>query len=182
VSGRARVRSRTGAHAGVRAVARARARTHGNGVRGRVLAVAVSLTAGAALAGCSSADASGEGPELKVTGAFMPQPVSDMAAGFLTVANSGGTADRLTSVTSDLADDITIHTTKDQKMQEVKSFEIPAGGELNLQRGGSHLMFMGLKEKPVQGTRIAVELHFEKTDPIKVELPVKETTYNPTQH
>ncbi|MET9557875.1 copper chaperone PCu(A)C [Streptomyces sp. NPDC006645] len=142
----------------------------------------VSLVSLVALAGCSSADAAEDTPQLKVTGAFMPQPVSDMASGFLTVTNSGGAADKLTSVTSDISDEVTIHETKDQKMRQVKSFDIPAGGELSLSRGGSHLMFMGLKQKPEQGQRISVELHFEKTDPIKVDLPVKETTYNPTQH
>lgn len=135
-----------------------------------------------ALAGCSSADAAEDEPQLKVTGAFMPQPVSDMASGFFTITNSGGAADKLTSVTGDISEEVTIHETKDQKMREVKSFDIPAGGELSLDRGGSHLMFMGLKQKPEQGQRISVELHFEKTDPIKVDLPVKETTYNPTRH
>ncbi|MEV8399510.1 copper chaperone PCu(A)C [Streptomyces niveus] len=145
---------------------------------GAALAALLSVVA---LAGCSSADAAEDTPQLKVTGAFMPQPVSDMASGFLTVTNSGGAADKLTSVTSDISDEVTIHETKDQKMRQVKSFDIPAGGELSLARGGSHLMFMGLKTKPEQGARISVELHFEKTDPIKVDLPVKETTYNPTQ-
>ncbi|MFD4766972.1 copper chaperone PCu(A)C [Streptomyces niveus] len=144
-------------------------------------AALASLLSVVALAGCSSADAAEDTPQLKVTGAFMPQPVSDMASGFLTVTNSGGAADKLTSVTSDISDEVTIHETKDQKMRQVKSFDIPAGGELSLARGGSHLMFMGLKTKPEQGRRISVELHFEKTDPIKVDLPVKETTYNPTQ-
>ncbi|WP_443076363.1 copper chaperone PCu(A)C [Streptomyces sp. NBC_01716] len=151
-------------------------------VAGAVLVSAVSLASVASLAGCSSADASEDEPQLKVTGAFMPRPVSDMASGFLTVANSGGAADKLTSVTSDISDDVTIHETKDQKMRQVKSFGIPAGGELNLARGGNHLMFMGLKKKLEEGQRISVELHFEKTGPIKVDLPVKETTYNPTRH
>ncbi|MFC8829409.1 copper chaperone PCu(A)C [Streptomyces sp. NPDC057137] len=149
---------------------------------GSVLVSLVSVASLAALAGCSSADASEDKPQLKVSGAFMPQPVSDMASGFLTVTNSGGAADKLTSVTSDISDDVTIHETKDQKMRQVKSFDIPADGELSLDRGGSHLMFMGLKKKLEQGQRISVELHFEKTDPIKVDLPVKETTYNPTRH
>ncbi|MGW8882844.1 copper chaperone PCu(A)C, partial [Streptomyces mirabilis] len=55
----------------------------------------------------------------------------------------------------------------------------PAGGELDLQRGGNHIMFMKLKQRPEQGDKVSVELHFEKADPIKVTLPVKETTYNP---
>lgn len=139
---------------------------------------AVAIGAGLALAGCS-ADSE---PELKVSGAFMPQPVDDMAAGFLTVENNGDGGDRLTSVTSTISDDVTIHETKNQKMQEVKSFDIPAGGELDLERGGNHIMFMALKQQPKQGDTVSIELHFEKSDPIKVELPVRETTHNPQKH
>ncbi|WP_443062620.1 copper chaperone PCu(A)C [Streptomyces sp. NBC_00390] len=142
-------------------------------------AVALVMTAGLALAGCSA----DSGPELKVSGAFMPQPVGDdMAAGFLTVVNNGGTADKLTSVTSDLSDDITIHTSKNQRMQQVKAFDVPADGSLDLERGGSHIMFMALKQKPEKGQKVSVELHFEKSGPIRVELPVKEATYNPAKH
>ncbi|MFD9422529.1 MULTISPECIES: copper chaperone PCu(A)C [unclassified Streptomyces] len=143
--------------------------------RRTVLAGVLALTTGLTLAGCSSDSK----PELKVVGAFMPQPVSDMAAAFLVVENSGGTADRLTSVTSPLSDDVTIHETKNQTMRKVTSFEVPAGGELDLERGGNHIMFMKLKQKPKQGEKVSMELHFEKADPIKVDLPVKETTHNP---
>ncbi|MFF8694158.1 copper chaperone PCu(A)C [Streptomyces sp. NPDC015144] len=144
--------------------------------RRTALAGVVALTAGLTLAGCSSSDSA---PDLTVSGAFMPQPVGDMAAGFLVVKNSGGTSDRLTSVTSPLSDDVTIHETKNQAMRMATSFDVPAGGELDLRRGGNHIMFMKLKQRPAQGDRISVELHFEKADPIKVDLPVKETTYNP---
>ncbi|MEV1047656.1 copper chaperone PCu(A)C [Streptomyces sp. NPDC049916] len=143
--------------------------------RRTALAGVLALTTGLGLAGCSS----GSGPELEVTGAYLPQPVSDMAAGFLTVRNSGDTGDRLTSVTSPLSDDVTIHETKDQKMREVPSFEVPANGELDLERGGNHIMFMKLKKQPKQGEKVSVELHFEKADAITVDLPVKETTHNP---
>ncbi|MEV4944536.1 copper chaperone PCu(A)C [Streptomyces sp. NPDC053755] len=131
-----------------------------------------------ALTGCSSQTK----PELEVTGAFMPQPVMDMAGGFLTIRNDSDTADKLTSVTSPLSDDVQIHETKDQKMREVQSFDIPANGELNLERGGSHIMFMGIKQKPKQGDKVSIELHFEKADPITVELPVEAATHNPQQH
>ncbi|MEU3654870.1 copper chaperone PCu(A)C [Streptomyces sp. NPDC032161] len=146
--------------------------------RRTALAGAAALATGLALTltGCSSGN---DEPELKVTGAFMPQPVDDMAAGFLVVKNSGGTSDRLTSVTSPLSDDVSMHETKNGAMRMVKSFEVPAGGRLDLERGGNHLMFMKLKEQPKQGDKVSVELHFEKADTIKVDLPVKETTYNP---
>ncbi|WP_405811138.1 copper chaperone PCu(A)C [Streptomyces sp. NBC_01520] len=142
--------------------------------RRTVLVGALALTTGLALTGCSSDSR----PELEVTGAFMPQPVGDMAAGFLVVKNSGGT-DRLTSVSSALSDHVTIHETKNQAMRMVSSFEVPAGGELDLGRGGNHIMFMDLKKQPKQGETVSVELHFEKADPITVDVPVKETTYNP---
>ncbi|MFF1833670.1 copper chaperone PCu(A)C [Streptomyces sp. NPDC058231] len=145
--------------------------------RRTLLAGVLALSTGLTLAGCSSDG----GPELKVTGAFMPQPVNDMAAGFLVVRNSGGSSDRLTSVTSPLSDNITIHETTNQTMRMVTSFEVPAGGELDLERGGNHIMFMKLKQQPRQGQKVSVELHFEKADPIKVDLPVKETTHNPKQ-
>ncbi|MFC8584087.1 copper chaperone PCu(A)C [Streptomyces sp. NPDC057217] len=153
--------------------------------RTTALSAAVALAASLALTGCSSSSdaAGGDGkPALKVSGAFMPQPVMDMAGGFLTITNDGDTADKLTSVTSPISDDVTIHETKNQKMQEVKFFEIPANGKLALARGGNHIMFMSLKEKPKQGDRVSVELHFEKSDPIKVDLPVEAANHNPQQH
>ncbi|ARF73885.1 copper chaperone PCu(A)C [Kitasatospora albolonga] len=146
--------------------------------RRTTLVGALALTTGLALTGCSTDSK----PELKVVGAFMPQPVSDMAAGFLVVQNTGSTTDRLTSVTSPLSDDVTIHETKNQKMREVSSFEVPANGELDLERGGNHIMFMKLKQQPKKGEKVPVELHFEKADPITVDLPVKETTHNPKKH
>ncbi|GAA3011746.1 copper chaperone PCu(A)C [Streptomyces fulvorobeus] len=143
--------------------------------RRTVLAGVLALTTGLTLAGCSS----GGEPELEVAGAYMPQPVSDMAAGFLVVRNSGDAADRLTSVTSPLSDDVTLHKTENRTMREVRSFEVPAGGELELARGGNHIMFMKLKQRPEQGEKVSLELHFEKAGPIRVDVPVKETTHNP---
>ncbi|MFE3068952.1 copper chaperone PCu(A)C [Streptomyces sp. NPDC059247] len=152
--------------------------------RTTTLSAVVALAAALALTGCSSSsDGATDGkPKLEVSGAFMPQPVMDMAGGFLTVKNTGGTADKLTSVTSPISDDITIHETKNQKMLEVKSFDIPANGELRLSRGGNHIMFMELKQKPKQGEKVSIELHFEKSDPIKVDLPVESAGHNPQQH
>ncbi|MFI1014474.1 copper chaperone PCu(A)C [Streptomyces sp. NPDC020965] len=151
------------------------------GAVARTSFTAVALSAGLLLTGCSSGGGSGE-PELTVDNAFMPQPVSDMAAGFLTVRNDGSGADKLTSVTSAISDDVTIHESKNQKMREVAEFDIPADGVLDLERGGNHVMFMKLKQRPKQGEKVSVELRFEKSDPITVELPVKEPTYNPAKH
>ncbi|WP_405979695.1 copper chaperone PCu(A)C [Streptomyces sp. NBC_00158] len=143
----------------------------------RTIAATLSLTAALAISGCSSEDAAK--PKMTVSGAFMPQPVNDkMAGAFMVIENDSKTADKLLSATSPLSDDLQIHETKDQKMQQVQSMDVPANGELKLERGGNHIMFMGLKSTPKVGDKITIELRFEKADPVKVELDVKERTYN----
>ncbi|MGW7435923.1 copper chaperone PCu(A)C [Streptomyces sp. NPDC054849] len=140
----------------------------------RTLAAALSLTAALAISGCSGDDK----PRMTVSGAFMPQPVNDkMAGGFMVIKNGSGTADKLTGATSPLSDDLEIHETKDQKMQQVQSMDVPANGELRLERGGNHIMFMGLKSTPQVGDKVTVELRFEKAGSVKVELDVKDRTH-----
>jgi len=105
--------------------------------------------------------------------------VSDMAAGFLTITNKGDTADRLTSVSSDAAGEVTVHETVDGAMRQAESLDIPAHGSLVLESGGNHLMFEQLKRKPKQGQKVSVELRFDRSDPVTVEIPVKSATYVP---
>jgi copper(I)-binding protein len=141
-----------------------------------------------ALAGCGGSDSgsdsasgsAGGKAELSVGSAYMPQPVSDeMAAGFFTVTNEGGAADELTSVTSDVAGQVTVHETVGGAMREVKGLKVPAHGELVLKSGGNHLMFEQLKRKPKEGQTVSVELRFADSGPVKVEMPVKPATYTP---
>ncbi|AZM54265.1 copper chaperone PCu(A)C [Streptomyces sp. WAC 01529] len=147
---------------------------------------AIALASALTLAGCG--DGSGPGdqetprkPELKVGGAYIPEPtMDDMAAGFFTLTNRGG-ADKLTSATSDIAGAVTLHSTKGGVMKEQKSFDVPAGGKLELASGGNHLMFEKLKRKPKQGEKVALTLHFRTSDPITIEVPVKEATYRPKE-
>lgn len=158
------------------------------------LVAALAAVSALALAGCATSESPDNGaesktaaaanakPRLSVTGGFMPEPVTeDMGGGFLTVTNKGG-ADKLTSVTSDIAATAEIHAAVDQRMTKSHSFAIPANGALRLERGGNHIMFVQLKKLPKKGDKIAVELHFEKSAPIKAELQVKEPTYNPKTH
>ncbi|MFD4525097.1 copper chaperone PCu(A)C [Streptomyces sp. NPDC058470] len=150
-------------------------------MRRRTTGAAVLTLAALALAGCgadSSASTSAR-PELKVTGAYMPTPSMDtMAAGFFTVTNSGG-ADTLTSVTSDLSDDVTLHSTRDGTMEEETSFAVPADGTLDFASGSNHLMFEKLTHRPKQGEKVSVELHFAKSGTLKISMPVQSATYNP---
>ncbi|MGW0839525.1 copper chaperone PCu(A)C [Streptomyces sp. NPDC002787] len=152
---------------------------------GPVLTTAAALALVLAVAGCGSSDSSSasssSAAKLSVKSAYMPQPVTDsMAAGFLVIENDGGTADELTSVTSDLAQDVSVHETTGQSMQEVAGLEVPADGELVLKSGGNHLMFENLKRTPKEGETVSLRLNFTKSKAITVEMPVKSATYQPT--
>ncbi|AZQ40533.1 copper chaperone PCu(A)C [Streptomyces cyaneochromogenes] len=137
------------------------------------------MTGALVLAGCGSGSGDSQA-ELSISGAYIPQPVSDsMAAGFLTITNKGGSKDELTSITSDIGE-VTAHETVDSSMREVKEVDVPAHGQLVFKSGGSHLMFEKLKRKPEEGEKVTVKLHFAESGTVTVEMPVKSATYHPT--
>ncbi|MEU3090358.1 copper chaperone PCu(A)C [Streptomyces massasporeus] len=159
----------------------------------RTGATAVLLLGTALLTGCSQAPAPASGagatdnavhdePVLKVTGAYIRQPpTADMAAGYLTVTDTGRQPAELTGVTSDIATSVTMHrTTAENQMEPVKAFTVPAGGTLVLRVGGNHLMLTGLKKKPTAGETVTLRLHFTGADPITVRAPVEPATYQPS--
>ncbi|WP_065961842.1 copper chaperone PCu(A)C [Streptomyces sparsogenes] len=147
----------------------------------RTAAAALGLALAAALAGCGGGGGGGDDrPELSVSGAYVPQPPTpDMAAGYVTVTNKGGAADRLTSVTTPLAAEVTMHTTIGTRMKRVASLKVPADGELRLATGGDHLMLTNLTHKPKVGDKVSLTLHFASSDPIEIKVPVEPTTYRP---
>lgn len=132
--------------------------------------------------GSGSGSGAGDAPRLRAEGGFVPQPVlTDLAAGYLTVRNDGPADDRLTAVSTDLADDVTLHTAEGERMRAVDGFDVPAGGELALARGGAHLMLEKLDRKPEVGEKVSFVLHFAESEPIEVDVPVQPTTYRPAE-
>ncbi|MGW2701288.1 copper chaperone PCu(A)C [Streptomyces sp. NPDC001340] len=146
----------------------------------RAVLTAAALAGALALVGCGTGSGSAKA-ELSVSASYMPQPVSaDMAAGFLTITNQGGTKDELTSVTSNVAGQVTMHSTVGGAMEEKTSFAVPAHGQLVFKSGGNHLMFEKLKRRPEQGQKVTLKLTFAKSGPLTVEMPVESATYNPS--
>lgn len=101
-----------------------------------------------------------------------------VGAGYLTIRNTGATADTLVSVTTPAAGSGEIH---DMTMTEgvmrmrrmADGVEIPAGGSVEFKPGGMHLMFMDLKQPLAEGSRIPVTLTFKSGATGTVELPVR---------
>ena len=105
-------------------------------------------------------------------------PKAKAGAAFMILNNTGTEEDRLLSASSDIAARVELHTHKDMgdgvmKMMEVEEgFVIPGGGSHPLQRGGDHVMFMGLKQALNQGDSVTVTLTFEAAGEVVVEVPV----------
>lgn len=99
-------------------------------------------------------------------------------AAFMMIVNTGDSDDRLIGVTSDAADRVELHTHKvDEngvaKMIHVEEgFTIPAGESHMLQRGGDHVMFMGLSQAFEQDATVPVTLIFEQAGEVQVDIPV----------
>ncbi len=99
-------------------------------------------------------------------------------AAFMVIRNTGDTGDRLVSAQSDVAARVELHTHKIDEngvakmMQVEEGFAIPAGEAHMLQRGGDHVMFMGIKKPFEQGAKIPVTLVFEHAGEVRVEIPV----------
>ncbi|MET9775211.1 copper chaperone PCu(A)C [Streptomyces sp. NPDC006367] len=147
---------------------------------GRPALAAVTLLGALALTGCGGSGSDGSpAADLSVGAAYIPRPVSaTMAAGFLTITNKGDGKDELTSVTS-TAGPVSVHETVGGAMRKAGRLPVPAHGELVLESGGNHLMFEKLTRRLEEGETVSVELHFARSGPVTVEMPVKAATYRP---
>ncbi|MFT6675126.1 MAG: copper(I)-binding protein [Sulfitobacter sp.] len=99
-------------------------------------------------------------------------------AAFMTLMNHSDQDDRLIGASSDVAKRVELHShTEDangvMKMGEIEGgIALPAGAMHMLERGGDHVMFMGLNRPLVQGDEITVTLTFEKAGDMEIKIPV----------
>ena len=100
------------------------------------------------------------------------------AAAFLTVENHGAAPDRLVAVRADIARRVELHTHEIRdgiaRMIEVEAIEVPAGGVAVLERGGDHVMFLGLAEPLQPGGSFPLTLVFESGAEITVDVPFRD--------
>jgi len=99
-------------------------------------------------------------------------------AAFMHIVNNGDEDDRLIAARSDVAKRVELHThiEDDQGVMQMRKveggFPVAAGDMHALQRGGDHVMFMGLTRSLEQGAIVTVTLVFEKAGEITVDIPV----------
>jgi copper(I)-binding protein len=116
---------------------------------------------------------------LDITGPYSratPQGAS-IAAGYVTITNTGTTADRLIGGASDAAAKFEVHEMSMDngvmKMRPVQGgLEIKPGATVELKPQGLHIMFVGLKKPLKQGDHLKVTLEFEKAGKVDVNFDV----------
>ncbi|MEM6408091.1 MAG: copper chaperone PCu(A)C [Pseudomonadota bacterium] len=104
-------------------------------------------------------------------------PSSKSGAIFFELMNQGA-ADRLIAARSDVASRTELHTHEEDadgvmKMIHVEEgFDVPSGESVMLERGGKHVMLMGLTGPLEQGATVGLTLVFENAGEMQVEVPV----------
>ena len=128
--------------------------------------------------------APGDAHEVKLGNIVIHHPWSrqspkaaDVAAGFMTITNTGKEDDRLIRATSGISTSAQIHDMRMEgvvmKMAELPDgVVIPAGGTVKLKPKSLHLMFIGLKQQVMEGEEFSGTLTFEKAGTVTVEYEV----------
>jgi len=120
----------------------------------------------------------GDISHIRIDDAYARASNTMAGAAFMRITNTSDTDDRLIAVFADVSERVELHTHIEDangvmRMIEVKDgFAIPAGGTHRLERGGDHIMFMGLKAPFEQGGTIDVTFTFEEAGDVTVEVPI----------
>jgi copper(I)-binding protein len=121
--------------------------------------------------------AAGQNEALTVVDAYAAEPVTDESAVvYLTIRNGTAAADTLVGAATPIAATARVHRAMRMgamtHMEPAGPVAVPAGGELRLEPGGTHLMLERLTRRPQAGDTIDVTLTFGHAGSIGVRVPV----------
>lgn len=104
-------------------------------------------------------------------------PPSSPAAGYLVIENRGGAPVELVAVATEAAAQTEIHVMEHQDdrmtMRQVAKLPIPAGGEVALKPGGTHLMLIELRRPLRDGDEVELALVFGDGTERRIQMPVQ---------
>lgn len=108
----------------------------------------------------------------------MPQPLASARAGggHMRITNEGTTDDKLIGVEVDFArgelHGVEFDDNGVARMFGLENIDIPAGETVVLERGGLHVMFMGLERAPQESEMLPATLIFEQAGRVEIEFQV----------
>lgn len=107
-----------------------------------------------------------------------PQGSGVTGAAYMMIANTGSAADQLVKVTTDVAEQVELHTTTIEnnvaQMRPVPSIEVAANGQVELKSGSYHMMLINVKRSLQVGESVPVTLTFQNAGNIVVNAEVRE--------
>lgn len=117
--------------------------------------------------------------DLQIIHPHIPQPAASAksAGGFMAIVNNGTEAERLIGVETAIAAKTEVHESRVDAnglgtMTHIEALEIPAGETVSLERGGYHVMFMGLTGPLTEGEMHKAVLIFEKAGRVEIEFQI----------
>lgn len=107
-----------------------------------------------------------------------PAAQGENGAIYFVIHNQGSSADRLTGVSSDIAESVEMHESEMSgdvmQMQPVDSVPLEASAEVRFEPGGLHVMLVNLKKDLKVGDEVEMTLHFANFEDISVKVPVSD--------
>jgi copper(I)-binding protein len=115
---------------------------------------------------------------IAVVGAWIrPVQVGMNGAGYMTLVNRGGLADRLIGASSPVAAQVSVHRSLEiggvMTMRAIPVLDVAGGARVSLAPGGLHLMLEGLRRPLAPGQRVPVTLIFAKAGRVRITLVVR---------
>ncbi len=109
--------------------------------------------------------------DLKIDNGFAYEPITDASgAAYFRIHNSGSVADTVLEASSPAAKGASFHGSS---MSHMEGLEIPAGGEVELKPGATHLMLTDFSPAPKAGDSLSVTLRFARAGSVTLHLPVR---------
>lgn len=153
----------------------------------RHLLAAAALGSTVVLAGCNAAPEAdapaateNAASSIAVTDPWSRETAMGQNAGgaFMTIANTGTAADRLTGGSTPVAGRVEIHTmTMENDVMRMRQLddglEVPAGANVTLKPGSFHVMLMDLKQPLKAGEKVPLTLTFAGAGTVETELEVR---------
>ena len=143
----------------------------------KTLLIAAALALAAFVQTAPAADYKAGTIEIDHPFTVVPPRGASVAAGYMTLVNTGSAPDRLVSASAQAASKVDIHemsmTNGVMKMRPVQGIEVKPGQTVELKSGSYHLMLTGLKQPLKQGDKIKGTLTFEKAGPVDIEYTVE---------
>lgn len=134
------------------------------------------LLAAMLLIGCQREAAGKTIVEPRAAWARATAPGQESGGVFLTLENRGAAADRVTAGTTPVAESVEFHTMTMHdtimRMQQRKAVDLPAGGTIKLEPGGTHIMLVGLKAPLRVGETFPLTLDFAGAGRKQVQVEV----------